>query len=214
MAPPPWLPPLARWALIFALLGGVAAAGSYTTWASEWNRPRPKVSACFAAVKVGLSKPETQSGSEPADAGEGRTVYLTAAADRAVRCARDLGPRPAERLADAFGEIEPDARAAKLLAILEQLPADASGDREAVALGHIVEGGMNALPRTEAIIAADRRAEQIVECRFGGAGCQGRPGVPVVTWIAGAVGALGVLVVLFHLGRAAAARVMARRKRA
>jgi hypothetical protein len=213
MAPPPWLPPLARWALALGLLGAVAAGASYASWASEWSRARPKVSPCFAAMKFRLRTPETTSGSEPADAGDGRTVYVTATADRAIRCARDLGPGPAQRLADAFGEIEPEARAAKLVAMLDALPKDASGDREAVALGHIVEGAIDALPRSEAVIAADRRADSIVECRFGGSACQERPGIPILTWIGGAAGAVGILVALFHVGRAAAARVVAARRR-
>ena len=126
---------------------------------------------CFAAVKIGLSKPQTASGIEPYTVADGRTVYLTTAGDRAVRCASDLGPARAQGLADALGEEEPEARAAKLVALLEAIPADDRGDAEAVSMGHLVEGALDGLPRSEAVVAADRRATDIVECRFGGAGC-------------------------------------------
>lgn len=213
MALPPWLPPLARWSLVLGLVAGAVGGASYASWASEWNRPRPRVGRCFAAVKIGLSKPQTTSGIEPYTVADGRTVYLTTAADRAVRCASDLGPAKAQALADALGEEEPEARAAKLVALLEAIPADDRGDAEAVSMGHLVEGGLDALPRSEAIVAADRRATDIVECRFGGAGCQRRPPIPVVAWIGGGVGAIGLLVALVHVIRAAAARVAARKKK-
>lgn len=214
MAPPPWLPPIARWALVLGLVAGAVGGATYASWASTWNRPRPRVGRCFAAVKIGLSKPQTTSGIEPFTVDDDRTVYLTTAADRAVRCASDLGPAKARIVADALGEEEPDARAAKLVAMMEAIPADDRGDAEAVAMGHLAEGAIDSLPRSEAVIAADKRVTDIVECRFGGAGCSNRPPIPILAWIGGGVGAIGVLVALAHVVRAAGARVAARKARA
>jgi hypothetical protein len=209
---PPWLPALGKASLAIALLGAAGGGASYLSWRSEWQRPRAKVDMCFLGARKGLREPEVETGTEPHDAGEGRTVYLTPAADRAVRCAQQLGPVPAQRLAAALGELDPDVRAKMLHAIMDGIPRGAEGDHEAVSMGALVPAALEALPTTPFIEKARKESIQNVACRFGLPQCNTAPPVPKTAYAGGAIAGLGLLSVGFHLGRAAAARAAAKRR--
>lgn len=203
--------PLARLALVLAVVGAVVGGLSYRSWAGEWNRSKPKFNRCFADSTIKLRKPESMSGTEPHDTPDGRTVYLTPNASYAVGCLSvQLGAAQGKQLAEAMGEFEPDARAAKLVAMIEAVPRDDSGDLPALGMGYMVTSALKALPPSEAIEAAQKRVSEHVDCRFAGKPCAIRPPIPVLTWVGAGVGGLGLLLFGFDMARTAKARRAAR----
>lgn len=202
--PPSWMPRIARWSLLFAVIAAVGGGVSYAGWASDWNRPKPKYNRCFPDSMIRLMKPETQMGTAAHDTLDGRTVYLTAPAAGAVRCAERLGKTQAARLADAMGDYDPEGRAARLVGMMEAVPRDPSGDLDALALGRLAGGALKGLPSSDVVIAAQKRVGDLTDCRFGGPACQNRPPIPLLAWAGGGLSIAGLLIGASAIARGAA----------
>jgi hypothetical protein len=171
------------------------AGGTYARYASVWLREPPLVQRCVFTSGLRLGKPVDASGSEPHDTVTGETVYLTPPEDEAVRCAYGLSAELARRLTSAFAEPDADRRAGQLVAMVRDgVPAGAEHDELANAAYRLAYGAMQALPRTDEVIAREHELLELQACRFDGPDrCPARPAMPRVVWLVGVPSALGML---------------------
>lgn len=199
-------------------LGVALAGGSYLRYASVWLRKPPPIPRCVGGASMRLAKPTAVSGDAPHESATGETVYLTEAEDDAVRCAYGVSPALARWLTSALAEPDPDRRAALLVALVgEHTPRDAKSDREAYAAFRLAYGALQALPRTDTVIASDYALLELNGCRFATADrCPARPPRPLVVGLVGTPSAIGLVAALGYAVMAGAKRAIAwlRRRRA
>ncbi|MDI1482072.1 hypothetical protein [Polyangium sp. y55x31] len=181
--------------LVISALGFAAALVSYRNYAAVWLRPPPRLPPCVLTARRLLSRDEPVTGSIPHVTPDGNTVYLRPAEDRAVSCLGRMSSKVASAYAAAFAELEPTARARALAAALKnQVPQDASADREALASWLLASAAMRALPETPETTAARDEIDQMNACRFAmRSTCPTRPPIPIVVWAAGVPSSLGLL---------------------
>jgi len=188
---------------VVASIGATVALVSYWRYASVWLRKPPQLAPCAIISRQGLLREEPVTGSIPHVTEKGDTVYLRKGEDRAVRCMDRMNEREtAKKLAVAFAEEEPVARARGLVALLrDDVPKDASADRAALATYLFAAAAMRMLPKQDETLAARDELDQLNACRFATmrTPCRTRPPIPLVVWIAGIPSSL-VLIVGVGLG--------------
>lgn len=173
---------------VVAAIAATFALVSYLRYAAVWLRKPPQLSACAITSRQGLLREEPVTGSIPRVTEKGDTVYLRKSEERAVRCMERMKePETAKKLASAFAEVEPVARARGLVTLLrDEVPKDPAADRAALATYLFAAAAMRALPKQDETTAARDELDQLNACRFSmRTECRTRPPIPLVVWIAG-----------------------------
>jgi hypothetical protein len=202
------------WLALASALALAIAGTSYVRYASVWLREKPGLSRCVLAGAVRLAKPLPASGDAPRTTESGETVYLNDVDDAAVGCMAQFAPELAPKLTSAIMEPDADRRAAMLLALVKSVPPDEDHDDAAYAAFRLGYGALQALPRTDAVIATDYAMLEVYGCRFDVEDkCPYRPPMPRLVFVAGMPGALGGAISL-GAGLVAGVRALARRVRA
>ncbi|HVY49516.1 MAG TPA: hypothetical protein VHB21_26670, partial [Minicystis sp.] len=165
--------------LVGCLLLGVAGVELGVYARAHLRRP-PHVNPCFGISGHNLKYLADASGTERHTLANGQVVYLRGFEDDAVRCAYQFfGGAYSARFAEAFAELDPGARAEKLVAIVEHAPPGRSGDDEAQADYLFASGALANLPDAPEVLEARALVEDRHDCRFyTGHPCATRPPLP------------------------------------
>jgi hypothetical protein len=207
----------ARRAIAVALASAVGlaiAGGTYVRYASVWLREKPGTTRCVMAGSMRLPTPLLVSGEAPRTTDTGETVYLDDVLDDAVGCLAQRDASLAPTLAGALAEPDPDQRAAKLLALVKGVPADEAHDGVFFTAYRLAYAALQALPRTDRVIATDYALLEAYGCRFAVEDkCPARPPMPKVVIALGAPSA-GAMAAALAFGLVAGVKALTRRARA
>jgi hypothetical protein len=191
----PRMPGWWRRVLPLALCMLAVAGGFFYQYARVWMRT-PGVPGCAWGAAAALRAPELVSGYEPHDTLSGVTVGLTGDEDKAVRCAAMLSSELPAKLTTAFAELDPERRAAALLALLRAIPPDPAHDPQAELVYLTGSAALEPVTKIPAVHDASAELDRLDACRFYGRGpCPSRPAIPLPVWLLGVPGALGVITV-------------------
>jgi hypothetical protein len=203
-----------RLALLVAIGTGVPAGLWCYQYTTRWNHKPPKVDLCFQGLTPRLKDPVVVSASEPyLDRASGETIYLTDTQYRAVQCAEILPEGAATKLARAFSKEKPEAQAEALAEVVTSAGEGEAGEKQAVGMWMLASPAVEALPRSDARVAAQQKMDEFVGCRFDHPrlpGCASRPAFPVGIWLLGGAGAFALALVLASMLQTAIGRVALR----
>jgi hypothetical protein len=209
-------PPLfKRWVVaclvIAVVVGGGAAAWQLTGRGIARSAPRLDFRYDAAAAKLGAA--QAVSPSEEYLNAEGEVVFLTQDELRAVSQASGTSSALARRLAGALAERDPERRAERLFALIDDVPPTADGDKEALVIYRFVSAALTTSPPAQRDAAKKANLDRLIGCRFVGPRlppCPDRPS-ELVTWAPVALAILALVAGLFGLVSALIARRRAAR---
>lgn len=164
-------PPIFRgWmkvALALAVACFAGAGAYYYVNEPKVPRPAPNVDLRHQAAGVRLRKAQNVSPTEEYPGPDGKTVYLTFEQFRVANAAASL-PLPGydRQLAGALAIEDPDARAKKLLEIVESAPRGPEGDTTVLSLWALVTGALGAPPQTAGQKESRAKVDALIGCRF------------------------------------------------
>ncbi|MBK6514184.1 MAG: hypothetical protein IPG04_08700 [Polyangiaceae bacterium] len=163
----PRLQPWMKVALAVTALCFAGAGAWYFVNEPKVQRTAPGIDLRHQAAGVRLRKAQNVSPTEEYPGPDGKVVYLTQEQFRVANAAASL-PLPGydRQLAAALAIEDPDARAKKLVEIVESPPRGEEGDATVLSLWALVIGALAAPPQTAVQKEGRARVDAAIGCRF------------------------------------------------